>query len=788
MRLGLVLGNAATSALTSYRAAEEERRTRETEKRRRRTMDAAAAVQAGQEHGGEAVFDDVHGAAADAGIDTDGLSPEDIATNLRNFRTVTPPDENAVNATRRIPEATFGMEPQLQTTAARTAALPTAKQVTPVNPRMAASVTPAAAATPAPAAPAATAIPASPPPAPAPAFTMDDYLDRTSMLESGGGRNTVNPNNSRVRGPFQFDRATFTRIMPGGNIDDPQDQRRAAALLAMDNARQLASRGAVADPPNLYLAHVQGAAGASALLTAPAGANAVDVLTPVAGSRDLAMRRISLNGGNANTTAGQYVSTIRSRFMGVSGTATGPLPAVSTEPSENTRALQELAAGMGSTDTTIVRPIEGAAPITAGDHRRTQLADPDTPNPDIRYGSYTDATGRERWARNPHRLTEDEAQTQRAAIMMASEDPELMALGSQLATATVQRRLASLEARRAEITTEAAEFGNAVVRAARHNSVPELLAAWGHITDGTNISATPIGVNSNGETVYRVVQSDQFTGTPVDAGTSMTQAQMFAYAASLTNPETLLGFHQQSIVNTSNHIDQVLRARVATADSARADAATAIAGGQLNLGWANSSRQASQFERQLNLASAPNVQDAVYRAGPDGNQVLVAPESETDPLTGRRVYFSPTLGRNIRFPSAHDAMVFANPRAVAAVEPVALADGSVGYRVRALGNLSPVYHDLDPALTAARTGVTGSTGSPARPRARPTSAPASAAASPARAPAAAPASRSAIPPRPTLPPRPSSTASGAEMLRYQAALAAQRAWDAERQYDHVRSR
>ena len=92
------------------------------------------------------------------------------------------------------------------------------------------------------------------------------YLARTYQIESGGGRNLYN-RQSGAAGPFQF----IPRTASAFNLKDPYDlaaSADAAARLAVANRADLRAAG-IEDPTGaqLYLAHQQGARGATRLLT-----------------------------------------------------------------------------------------------------------------------------------------------------------------------------------------------------------------------------------------------------------------------------------------------------------------------------------------------------------------------------------------------------------------------------------------------------------------------------------------------------------------------------------------
>lgn len=116
-----------------------------------------------------------------------------------------------------------------------------------------------------------------------------------AQLESGGDPSAQNPNSS-AGGLFQFIDSTASQYGLADRFD-PDQAADAGARLARDNAQVLA--GVLGRQPNigeLYLAHQQGAGGASKLLGNP-NALAVDVVGADA---------VKLNGGNANMTAGEF--------------------------------------------------------------------------------------------------------------------------------------------------------------------------------------------------------------------------------------------------------------------------------------------------------------------------------------------------------------------------------------------------------------------------------------------------------------------------------------------------
>lgn len=128
---------------------------------------------------------------------------------------------------------------------------------------------------------------------------MTGYLARIATLESSGGRNTVNPENDGVAGVFQFDEATARDVgMTPEDRFDVAMSTAGAARLALGRFGELkASLGRDPTMAELYLAHQQGAAGASKLL-----------LNPDAPAASLiGAKAVTQNGGWDGMTAGQFV-------------------------------------------------------------------------------------------------------------------------------------------------------------------------------------------------------------------------------------------------------------------------------------------------------------------------------------------------------------------------------------------------------------------------------------------------------------------------------------------------
>lgn len=130
-----------------------------------------------------------------------------------------------------------------------------------------------------------------------------DYLARLRQIESGGNDRAVNPN-SRASGRYQFIPSTARQY----GITDPFDvnqQEAAVRRFTEDNRRALAKAlGRDPTPGELYLAHQQGASGATRLLANP-DADAASIVGSAA---------IAQNGGRPGMTAGQFARMWMTKF------------------------------------------------------------------------------------------------------------------------------------------------------------------------------------------------------------------------------------------------------------------------------------------------------------------------------------------------------------------------------------------------------------------------------------------------------------------------------------------
>ncbi len=160
-----------------------------------------------------------------------------------------------------------------------------------------------------------------------------NYYARTAQIENPkGDPNATSP--TGATGTFQFMPSTWAKY--GGGADIHGDQTAAMTALTQDN--NLALSSALGRPPTaaeLYLAHQQGAGGAIKLLTNPAATPAQLGLG----------NAVSVNGGDPNAPAADFVSKWGQKFAGVPSPfappdqpasqnirLAGPVPAPNTAP------------------------------------------------------------------------------------------------------------------------------------------------------------------------------------------------------------------------------------------------------------------------------------------------------------------------------------------------------------------------------------------------------------------------------------------------------------------------
>lgn len=130
------------------------------------------------------------------------------------------------------------------------------------------------------------------------------FMERMAQVESSGDPGASNP--SGAAGLYQF----MPKTAAAYGLSDPYDpdaSAQAAARLTLDNAASL-KRALGRDPTQgeLYLAHQQGAGGASKLLANP-DAPAVDLV---------GAKAVTGNGGNTGMTARDFAGLWLSKFDG----------------------------------------------------------------------------------------------------------------------------------------------------------------------------------------------------------------------------------------------------------------------------------------------------------------------------------------------------------------------------------------------------------------------------------------------------------------------------------------
>ena len=177
----------------------------------------------------------------------------------------------------------------------------------------------------------------------------EGYLDFVGQREGGNRSDATNPLFPPERGGpvgrHQFTRDTWLELarndprFEGKNEQeilaartDPVVSSLYALRYGQQNAPILQRAGFDPTPQNLYLAHAQGPAGATALLQNPER-NVVDVLTDVYGSRDRAMAVVNSNRGNPDMTASQFAANLTGARPQATGVAPPNAQAAATQPS-----------------------------------------------------------------------------------------------------------------------------------------------------------------------------------------------------------------------------------------------------------------------------------------------------------------------------------------------------------------------------------------------------------------------------------------------------------------------
>jgi len=143
------------------------------------------------------------------------------------------------------------------------------------------------------------------------------YLARTYQLESRGGKDVYNKTTG-AEGPFQF----LPRTSKGMGLTDPYDleaSAEATARLAVQN-RAVLQRNGIENPDGktLYLAHQQGAAGASAILNG-GDTPAVTALGSLKAYKDnpkVAQQAVVGNGGSVDMPSSVFANKIMAKYEG----------------------------------------------------------------------------------------------------------------------------------------------------------------------------------------------------------------------------------------------------------------------------------------------------------------------------------------------------------------------------------------------------------------------------------------------------------------------------------------
>lgn len=186
--------------------------------------------------------------------------------------------------------------------------------------------------------------------------------DLTTMarIESGGDFSGRATSDTGAAGTFQFTKGTADRV----GLANPRDNGQAAmgaAHLWRENQYDLTN--SLGRPPassEIYLAHQQGAAGATALLQAPRDMPAVDALKQAG----IPPKNVLVNGGTPTMTAGQFVDKWQQAWNKVSGQQQGTQVAGPGAPTET-----DANAPVHIPPTGQSQPLGGGAPgsgVTAG--------------------------------------------------------------------------------------------------------------------------------------------------------------------------------------------------------------------------------------------------------------------------------------------------------------------------------------------------------------------------------------------------------------------------------------
>lgn len=188
-----------------------------------------------------------------------------------------------------------------------------------------------------------------------------EYLIRAAQIESRMNPMAANPASS-ARGLFQFINPTWKQYGNGADPLDPVANADAAARFTLDNTAALRKGiGREPTPAELYLAHQQGARGATNILANP-GRPAAELVGEDA---------VRLNGGVPGMSAGDFAAKWTGKFGGGGGVP--PMPAapgdVPVAAGDALAVPPDLAAapaagmGLGSIMASALVPAPAAAPL-----------------------------------------------------------------------------------------------------------------------------------------------------------------------------------------------------------------------------------------------------------------------------------------------------------------------------------------------------------------------------------------------------------------------------------------
>jgi hypothetical protein len=230
-----------------------------------------------------------------------------------------------------------------------------------------------------------------------------------AMIESRLDPNARNPKSSAA-GVFQFIDETWANMGGGDKFDADLNVRRGVQL--MRENREALSRALGRDPQpwELYLAHQQGAAGATAMLRNPERP-AVEVLQGLGRSARKARAAVELNAGDVNATAGDFAAVWRRKYAEVSG---APASAPVIEPVPEAVSLLSNEGRVGA----MARALDDMAqdrPVNVGALVESELASPGRARPPL--DEATDAP-----ISIPHRLLDDVGDD-RAVTVRGTEVP-----------------------------------------------------------------------------------------------------------------------------------------------------------------------------------------------------------------------------------------------------------------------------------------------------------------------------------------------------------------------------